>query len=385
MRKPRAVIAAYDRLQAARTSWRAERAIRRIVPFDGLPPDVRDRTLVSRRRVLEGRRLIHRSPLARPEERHFATEDLHLAVVRDVLVDVHHGFASTPDGWILEQTAVRRSPIEAKYRNGTLLRPRRTIEVDRAVINLECGPKNANFYHFWFDSLTKLLWLGEPEVTDAGPKVLTHSRTLAGWQEELLRRALPSDVDLLHVDRDAVVRAPVSLVLPASRDALLDPVHLATVLRWSAAIGPAVGRRDVPERLYVSRRRAKRRRLLNEDEVTALVEAQGFTSVTLEDLPMREQMDLFAGASVIVAQHGAGLTNLIHARPGTRVLEIQSARPDSEPLHYRSLAIPLGLSYANVFCGAEGPKSDARVPLTDLERTLDLLLRHDRTDAGPTG
>jgi len=384
VRKPRLAIAAYDRLNAARTSRRAERAIRRIVAFDDLPPQVRERTLVSRRRVLAGRSLTHRSPLAQPVQRNFATEDLHLAVLRDVLVDVHNGFASAPGGWVLEQTAVRRSPIEAKYRNGKLLQPRKLIEEDRAVINLECGPKNGNFYHFWFDSLTKLLWLGEPEVVRAGPKVLTHSRTLAGWQEELLRRALPSDVELLQVGRDVLVRARVFLDLPASPSALLDPVNIATIRRWSEAIAPAEGRRDRPKRLYISRRRAKRRRLLNEDEVTMLLEAQGFTSVTLEDLPMREQIDLFAGAETIVAQHGAGLTHLLHASPGTRVLEIQSARPDSEPLHYRSLALPLSLQYANVFCNEDHPKADARVSIPQLRRSIEFLLRHDRTDTGQT-
>ena len=39
-------------------------------------------------------------------------------------------------------------------------------------------------------------------------------------------------------------------------------------------------------------------------------------------MPVREQIDRFAAAEVIVAPHGAALANLVFARPGVRVLEL---------------------------------------------------------------
>ena len=39
-------------------------------------------------------------------------------------------------------------------------------------------------------------------------------------------------------------------------------------------------------------------------------------------MSVRDQIDHFAAADAIVGLHGAGLTNLVFAKPGARVLEI---------------------------------------------------------------
>ena len=48
----------------------------------------------------------------------------------------------------------------------------------------------------------------------------------------------------------------------------------------------------------------------------------GFVKVELESLSVAEQVQLFSSAEVIIAAHGAGLTNLTFCQPGTTVLEI---------------------------------------------------------------
>jgi hypothetical protein len=45
-------------------------------------------------------------------------------------------------------------------------------------------------------------------------------------------------------------------------------------------------------------------------------------SMKLEDLPLAEQIALFSSVDVVVAQHGAALSNLIWAQPGSCVVEI---------------------------------------------------------------
>lgn len=44
--------------------------------------------------------------------------------------------------------------------------------------------------------------------------------------------------------------------------------------------------------------------------------------VVLENMPLLDQIALFYGASCVVAQHGAGLSNILFCRPGTKVIEI---------------------------------------------------------------
>ena len=75
-------------------------------------------------------------------------------------------------------------------------------------------------------------------------------------------------------------------------------------------------------RVYISRAKAERRQLVNEDELWPLLEAAGFAHVFMEDLSFEAQVRLMRETAVVVAPHGAGLTNMMFCPPGTHVVEI---------------------------------------------------------------
>ncbi|WP_293259368.1 tetratricopeptide repeat protein [Microcoleus sp. PH2017_21_RUC_O_A] len=79
-----------------------------------------------------------------------------------------------------------------------------------------------------------------------------------------------------------------------------------------------------PERLYISRSKCSYRRVINEEQVIDFLSGFGFVPVLLESMTLNEQIALFAGAKVIVAPHGSGLTNIIFCSPGTKVIELTS-------------------------------------------------------------
>ncbi|MGB0084594.1 MAG: glycosyltransferase family 61 protein [Rhodomicrobiaceae bacterium] len=82
---------------------------------------------------------------------------------------------------------------------------------------------------------------------------------------------------------------------------------------------------DEPRRgglMFFSRGGAKQRKLLNEAELQSIAAAQGFTQFEADPGDHREQVRRFGEADVIIAVHGAGLTNLLFARPGATVVEI---------------------------------------------------------------
>lgn len=74
------------------------------------------------------------------------------------------------------------------------------------------------------------------------------------------------------------------------------------------------------KRIFISRRWS--RKITNEDQVMKLLTKYGFIKVDLESLSVDEQVRLFSSAEVVIAAHGAALTNLTFCQPGTRVLEI---------------------------------------------------------------
>ena len=75
--------------------------------------------------------------------------------------------------------------------------------------------------------------------------------------------------------------------------------------------------RSLPKRIYVSRARAARRKLTEENEaaVTAMLESAGFQRVFLEDLSWPDQVRTLSNSELIVGVHGAGLANMLFGEP----------------------------------------------------------------------
>lgn len=76
------------------------------------------------------------------------------------------------------------------------------------------------------------------------------------------------------------------------------------------------------KKIYVSRSDAVRRRVNGEHKLIKLLKEYGYETVVLEGLEIKEQAEIFAGASHIVAPHGSGLANLVWARSGTKLIEL---------------------------------------------------------------
>jgi capsular polysaccharide biosynthesis protein len=130
-------------------------------------------------------------------------------------------------------------------------------------------------------------------------------------------------------------------------------------------------------RIYISRSKAKFRKVLNDNQVVDLLQHRGFKSVCCEDLSFREKVDLFASAEAVVAPHGAGLTHLAFCRPGTKVIEYFSPRYVNPFFWVTSCAG--GLNYACVMGAGRRPaegndpqdaESNIQVDIGDLEQAL---------------
>ena len=96
-------------------------------------------------------------------------------------------------------------------------------------------------------------------------------------------------------------------------------------------------------RVYVSRRKAADRRIVNESEIKPLLEERGLETVLCEDLSLAQQVRLFAKTTAIIGAHGAGLTNLIYCVPDSFVGEI---RFDCVPPAYLVMSRQLGMHFS---------------------------------------
>jgi hypothetical protein len=134
----------------------------------------------------------------------------------------------------------------------------------------------------------------------------------------------------LHHGSDNLERLPV--------DVDLGGKLAESVRRYYGQHGPRGG-----QFLFLSRGDAKLRRILNEGELEAIAAGHGFERFVAHADNHEEQVRRFSEADVIVAAHGAGLTNLLFARPGATVLEIFPE--DFVKSTYLWLALRKGLNY----------------------------------------
>lgn len=86
---------------------------------------------------------------------------------------------------------------------------------------------------------------------------------------------------------------------------------------------------DFSEKVFISRKAARKRKIINEDEVFELFKVKGFKKYCLEEMSFLEQVALFKQAKCIIGTHGSSLTNLIFCNPGTIVGEIFIEQFDS--------------------------------------------------------
>ncbi len=104
---------------------------------------------------------------------------------------------------------------------------------------------------------------------------------------------------------------------------------------------PAGGRH---RKVYVSRKKARARKIVNEHEVQEVLDGHGFEIHYFEDYSLAAQIELMGETRTLVGLHGAGLTNMLFMAPGGSVLEIRNPG-DTHNNCYFTLASDLGHRY----------------------------------------
>lgn len=131
------------------------------------------------------------------------------------------------------------------------------------------------------------------------------------------------------------------------------------------------------KRIYITRKLAVKRKVVNEEEVMGVLKKFDFIEVAAEKLSFVEQVQLFGGAESVVATHGAGLGNLMFVPENCKVLEILDREYVND--HYYNLSSVLGLDYYYQLCTSVnadlGKKANpgwdhVKVDLDKLEQSL---------------
>lgn len=238
------------------------------------------------------------------------------------------------------------------------------------------GQRIPNYFHWWIDVLAKCWAIRNSPYR--GCRLVTPPLTEAFQRESLhlLDQSVTPLTRPLHRFRRLVFARGLTC---GSAKAIAPQVNeFAQWCRDMLALSPSSKKR----KLFISRRSARSRRLVNEEEVVAALGAD-FELVELEALSIREKAPLLAEAAVVVAPHGAGLTNLLFCTQPTAVVEL--VHDDAPPVVFRRLAGLLGHPYVAVGCRPETQgqvkqdRRDLRASPSDVVAALAHLQEHVET------
>ncbi|MDM9379589.1 glycosyltransferase family 61 protein [Chlorogloeopsis sp. ULAP01] len=208
-----------------------------------------------------------------------------------------------------------------------------------------------NYYQWMINTLTKLEGIKYYE-NKTGLKVplIIHNQPNK-WQIESLKYLGYQEEDFIFWrNQKTLVR---NLIVPSFRNLYLDENIYSGYtspqgLTWLAEELKRYVRKnytsitDVHPYVYVSRRKAVGRRILNESEVAECLQSYNFRSYVLEELNLAEQINLFSQAKFVIAPHGAGLSNIIFST-NSKVIEICGETPPT--LNFAGIARTLGFQY----------------------------------------
>lgn len=175
-----------------------------------------------------------------------------------------------------------------------------------------------NYYHFVCDILPRLY---NARAYAAEAKVLVHER-LPSFVKEYLSLLGFYKIESIKENELAYVQ---KVLLPSftsgmhsHNSAVMN--ELAQYLKNKSATKnkEGLGFKNV----YVSRQKAKHRRVLNELEVINLVTQYGFTVVNFEEYKVDEQIALMQTVKNFIGVHGAGLTNIMFMPKNGLVIEM---------------------------------------------------------------
>ena len=111
---------------------------------------------------------------------------------------------------------------------------------------------------------------------------------------------------------------------------------------------------SIGSRVYISRRKAQKRKISNEEECEAVLSEFGFKTYYFEDYSFKEQAKIALDTQYLISNHGAGLTNMLFMKSGSSVFELR-LQGDSHSNCYFSLASSLNMNYFYQLCVSKNP------------------------------
>lgn len=227
-------------------------------------------------------------------------------------------------------------------------------KVDKEIDFAYCLPfawQPSNYYHFIAETIYGLRFVNKFR----GNFPILYSEDKFGVLSYFAEK-LGIDIDRLKNVRDNLTSEFQTLILPDKPPYYWDRKMFQFFNQFSAQDEKTID-------IYISRENSNdSRKLKNESQLQNILERENFQIVHLENLKIRDQIELFSKAKRIIAPHGAGLTNILFCSPGIELVELFSENYIVPDFYLRSRH--LNCRYSPLLC------SDNIININDLLKLI---------------
>jgi hypothetical protein len=196
-----------------------------------------------------------------------------------------------------------------------------------------------NYYHWLLDSIPRWRLMQAANYSEYDFVLLPEKAS--PFEDELL--------DVLEIPSARRLRCSKHLIHQFERLVVpVMPFPCRRVSAWACAWVRSLfpNKSSGSEKIFISRGGRRRRRLVNEAELEARLQKEGFVSIQPERFSVAEQARLFGSVKCVVASHGAGLVNMVFAPANALLVEL--FHPDHVRPTYKNMAATAGLRHAAI-------------------------------------
>ncbi|MGV3558413.1 glycosyltransferase family 61 protein [Larkinella arboricola] len=214
-------------------------------------------------------------------------------------------------------------------------------EIDKAIYLITPEAPN-NYYHWVVDLLPRLLVLSNYHLSDLSDRVIILHHQAKSYETNYLA--------MLGIKNDKVLRLKPFETVKVKDLVVADYYGLNKPFAgWKKELLDQLSPKKTllpKKKIYLLRGQQAKRSLIGEERLVAMLTNLGFTIVNPQGMTVEEQINTLRGAEVVVALHGAALTNIIFCEPQTLIVELRSTH--LPPEHYSAIAKTYNFQFKTV-------------------------------------
>jgi tetratricopeptide (TPR) repeat protein len=202
-----------------------------------------------------------------------------------------------------------------------------------------------NYYHMLVDHITRLAII-EQEVNFKDLPLLITDYQMAPFFNQCLEMLKISPNRLIKVPTNSIIRCK-KIVVPTMLTMKKSPMAMG--VRWlRKKIMPEqlLNNRQGSKIIFISRAGVDYKKLINEEEIINSLEKFNIEVISPQDHSLTKQVEIFNQAKCIIGPHGTGLTNILWAPPGVKIIDLKGQFNHFK--YIEALADSLGASYTSI-------------------------------------